>query len=189
MPGGRKAVRRMVRLRLRHEALLMLEGRGQILETAREVPAVLRECGVKGAVIGGVAVVLRGYVRTTSDVDVYVVDAQTAGAALRSSGFAFRRSDRSFLREEVPVHRVTEAQCGAPSQPYESIDGVVTVSLADLVNMKLRSGTRKASRAIDLADVVGLIRSRRLTSAFARNLDRELRSDFRRLVKAVAEDS
>ncbi len=57
---------------IRDEALLLLEGRGAILEVAREVARLMRDAGVEGAVIGGVAVVLHGYVRTTVDVDVLV---------------------------------------------------------------------------------------------------------------------
>jgi predicted nucleotidyltransferase len=54
------------------EALLMLEGRGAVLETARHVSRILLAQHVPGAVIGGVSVTLHGHVRATSDVDVYV---------------------------------------------------------------------------------------------------------------------
>src|SRR6184192_3328155 len=57
---------------VRHEALLMLDKRGAILDTAREVSRVLKQHKVRGAIIGGVAVVLHGHIRTTKDVDVYV---------------------------------------------------------------------------------------------------------------------
>lgn len=167
----------------------MLEGRGQVMETARAATVALRESNVHGAVIGGVAVVLHGYVRTTSDVDVYVSDLAAAGKALRARGFAFRRKDRSFIQAEVPIHLVTDSTAVAPSRPFETIEDVVTVSLADLINMKLRSGTEKLTRAIDLADVIGLIRCRELTAEFARELDKDLRPTFRKLARAVQRES
>ena len=60
-----------------------------------------------------------------------------------------------------------------------------TVSLADLISMKLRSGTRSVLRAKDLGDVIGLIRHHRLTGDFAAQIDPSLRAEFRRLLDAV----
>ena len=56
--------------RLHKEALLLLNGGGAVLDAAREVTRVLRDRDLDGSVIGGIAVVLHGYVRTTIDVDV-----------------------------------------------------------------------------------------------------------------------
>jgi hypothetical protein len=173
---------------LRDEALLLLEGRGAILDVAREVTSVLREAGLDGAIIGGVAVVLHGYVRTTVDVDVFVGDyLREVAAALKSAGFSYRRSRGEFRRNDVPVHLVTASQTRFVPDRFIEIDDVQTVSLPDLVATKLSSGTRDMLRAIDLADVIGLIRSRRLTPAFAAKLPRPLRAIFRKLARAVAE--
>jgi len=54
--------------------------------------------------------------------------------------------------------------------------------------MKLASGLRDPLRAIDLADVIGLIRARKLTSDFASKLSRGIRAEFRKLAKAAARD-
>jgi hypothetical protein len=51
--------------------------------------------------------------------------------------------------------------------------------------MKLRSGTANLLRAQDLADVIGLIRCRKLTGEFARHLGRSLRPTFRKLARAI----
>lgn len=56
----------------REEALLILEKRGSILDIAREVSRLIRDSGVDGVVIGGVAVVLHGHVRTTKDIDIFL---------------------------------------------------------------------------------------------------------------------
>lgn len=72
----------------RDEGMLILERRGPVLDIAREVSAILRARGIEGAVIGGVAVVLHGHLRTT--VDVLIADDDESFAdALRSEGFRF----------------------------------------------------------------------------------------------------
>jgi hypothetical protein len=67
----------------------------------------------------------------------------------------------------------------------EEIEGITTVSLADLIEMKLRSGTENLLRAQDLADVIGLIRRHQLSGEFARHLSKELRPEFRKLARAI----
>ncbi|MBM4296757.1 MAG: hypothetical protein FJ143_03355 [Deltaproteobacteria bacterium] len=70
------------------------------------------------------------------------------------------------------------------------IEGITTVTPADLIAMKLRSGSANLLHAQDLADGVGLIRHHRLTGAYARHLEKPLRPAFRKLVRLIArEDS
>ncbi|MBI5863204.1 MAG: hypothetical protein HZB38_01570 [Planctomycetes bacterium] len=164
----------------------MLHGDSKILEVARDASRVLRETRIDGAVIGGVAVVLHGYVRTTIDVDVFVPErAADFAAAITREGFRFDRSRREFVKGDVPIHIVTLDQLGSPPLRRKTIDNVLTVSLGDLITMKLRSGSRSVLRSIDLADVIGLIRAHRLTSTFAGRIDKSVRAEFRTLVRAV----
>jgi hypothetical protein len=175
---------------LRDEALLMLGGKGAILDVARRVSRVLESYNSQGAVIGGVAVVLHGHVRTTTDVDVFVPEPlQGFAEELRAAGFTFNPKHREFSHSGVPVHLVSPQQ--APLAPTEiiDIDEVRTVSLADLINMKLHTGTRNVLRAQDLADVIGLIRHHQLGSEFARHIDKPLRNEFRKLARAVKKES
>jgi hypothetical protein len=170
---------------LRREALLMLENSGTVLDTARVVSRLLRQAKIKGAVIGGIAVVLHGHVRTTRDVDVLMWQPlEDFARVLGESGATHDREEREFLLEGVPVHLVPE-EMGGGAVNTEEIEGVLTIGLADLVEMKLRSGMKNLARAQDLADVVGLIRARKLGSAFAAKLDKNVRPEFRKLVKAV----
>lgn len=104
---------------IREEALLILQGRGAILDTAREVSEVLRAHQIEGAIIGGVAVVLHGHVRTTVDVDVYTPQAERLAAALPEKGFAFDQAQRRFVKAGVPVDLVTIDQIGVPPARYE----------------------------------------------------------------------
>lgn len=172
--------------RLRDEALRLLDGRGTILDTAREVSRLMREAGIPGVVIGGIAVVLHGHLRTTKDIDIFLdSDLGPLADLLAAHGFRFDPDRREFEREGVPVHLVGLDQLKTPPRETVEIDGIATVSLADLIAMKLRCGTRDVLRAQDLADVIGLIRRHRLDDDFARCLDRDLRPDFRRLAHAI----
>jgi hypothetical protein len=174
---------------LRDEALRMLHGEGAILETAREVTRILREGGRAGVVIGGVAVMLHGHVRTTVDVDVLVNPPLEAVAELlRSYGFEHDAKKREFRWLGVPVHLVKPDQTGIEPLGGIEVEGILIADLAPLIEMKLRSGTKRLVRLQDLADVVGLIRARGLTSAFASRIAVELRPEFRKLVRAVRAD-
>jgi hypothetical protein len=172
--------------RLRDEALSLMDGRGAILDTAREISSWLRDSGASAAVIGGVAVVLHGHWRSTRDIDLLAVSSlDSVAAVLQAHGFRLDAARREFVREGIPVHLVTPEQAGTPVRGTVEIEGIITVSLPDLIEMKLRSGTANLLRAQDLADVIGLIRHHRLTGDFARHLDRPLRPTFRKLARAI----
>jgi len=172
------------------EALRLLQRDSVILEIAREVSRIFREAGIDGAVIGGVATVLHGHVRTTLDVDVFVPPpAKTFGDLLLANGFQFDASKKEFVRDGVPVHLVLEQQTGQFPTGRTEIDGITTVELCDLINLKLRSGTRSITRAQDIADVIGLIRVHRLTGTFASQIEKNLRPEFRKLATAIANES
>jgi hypothetical protein len=175
---------------LRDEALLMLDRRGALLDVAREVSQLMRAAGIPGVVIGGVAVVLHGYVRTTNDIDIVLQPPlEPLADLLTAHGFTFDRRRREFVKQGVPVQLVHPEQIGALSSKAVEIEGITTVALADLINMKLRSGSTNLLRAQDLADVIGLIRHQRLTSEFARHLDKALRPAFRKLVRMIRRES
>ena len=170
---------------LRDMALRSLEGDPIILDAAREVSRLMDEAALGGAVVGGLAVVLHGHVRTTLDVDVYTPDAPRLSDTLRAHSFEFEPDRKQFVRRGVPIHLVTSVHIPTPPKRYEEIDGVRTVSLADLINIKLRSGHENMLRAQDLADVIALIRLHRLSGSFTRHVDKPLRPVFRELARAV----
>jgi hypothetical protein len=175
---------------LRDEALLMLDKRGALLDIAREVSHLMRTAGIPGVVIGGVAVVLHGYVRTTNDIDIFLQPPlEPMADLLTANGYTFDRQRREFIKHSVPVQLVLPEQIGALSAAAVDIEGVMTVTLADLINMKLRSGSTNPLRAQDLADVIGLIRQHQLPSGFARHLDKALRPAFRKLVRLIHQES
>jgi len=175
---------------LRNEALLMLEGKGTILEVAREASRLMDEAGVAGVVIGGVAVTLHGHVRATMGVDV-LVDPPLARISdlLTANGFEYDTKRREFVKQGVPVHLVRPEDAGIEKRgEAKVIDGITTASLADQIEMKLRSGTTQPLRAQDLADVIGLVRHHRLTGEFATKLDSSLRREFRKIVQLIQQE-
>lgn len=168
----------------------MLRGDSAILATARQVTAALAEAGLRAAVIGGVAVGLHGHLRSTMDVDVWTDEPlDEVALVLRAMGCVWSSVKREFRLAGVPIHLVTSVQAGPLQAAPRTIDDVRVAALSDLLNMKLRSGLRSVVRAQDLADVIALIRVKRLTSAFAARLDRDLRGEFRKLVKAVRSEA
>lgn len=171
---------------LRDEALLLLDKRGKVLGIAREVSRLMRAAGIPGVVIGGIAVVLHGHVRTTKDVDIFIPPPlEPLADLLVAHGFRFERKEKAFIKQGVPVHLVLPEHVGASLAKPIEIDGVITAPLADLIAMKLRTGSTNLLRAQDLADVIGLIRHHQLTSAFARHLEKSLRPAFRKLVRLI----
>jgi hypothetical protein len=174
---------------LRDEALNLLDHRGRLLELARELSALMRQEGVAGVVIGGIAVVLHGHVRTTKGIDIYLEQPlKTMADLLLAAGFQHDKRHREFVRDGVPVHLVTREQLGKPPTETVEIDGIKTISLGDLIEMKLMSGTTNTLRAQYLADVIGLIRANRLTGEFAVRLDKSVRPSFRTLVRAIDQE-
>ena len=171
------------------EALMAVPGAGPVMEVAREVSRIMRDGGIDGAVIGGVAVVVHGHTRTTVDVDVFAPDAERLSQALQSAGFKLDRDKREFVKDRVPVHLVLASQIGVVPQKRLDINGVRTVSLADLLNIKLRSGGENILRAKDLGDAIDLIRHHRLTKDFVARLDASVRPEFLQLTEAIERES
>lgn len=154
----------------------MLEGRGAVLETAARVSRILKDAGIDGAVIGGIAVVLHGHVRTTCDVDVLVRGPVDRCRAL---------FEEVGLDDGVPIHLFSEDMVQPSPGRLTEVEGITTLRLSDLISIKLHSGMSNLVRAQDIADVIGLIRAHSLGPGFARYLDRSVRAEFKKLARAV----
>jgi len=152
----------------------------ELLKLARRVSAA-----TGAPIVGGIAVFLHGYRRTTEDIDVFAGDAPEVADALERLGARWDDSQREFVLEGVPIHLVTAADTGGPPRETIEIDEVRVVGLADLIRFKLRSGLRRPERAQDVADVIALIRTARLDKRFAARLPAPLRAGFKKLVDAV----
>ncbi|MCA1609083.1 MAG: hypothetical protein LC730_06475 [Acidobacteria bacterium] len=72
-----------------------------------------------------------------------------------------------------------------PADVAVVIDGVKTITLEKLVELKLASGISAADRLKDLADVQELIKIRELNEDFAERLDPWVRDKYADLYRAV----
>ena len=174
-------------------------GSSNIWDTARRCDEALRQQGLPYAIVGGVAVCLHGYQRTTIDIDILVsrADTQAVRAALEAAGFEWHAEAREFRdQNDIPVQCVISAEpAGADVSlgvflPEPNADGVTTeieglsvVSLSRLIELKLACGLGSLRRTYrDLGDVVELIAVHNLGRDFARFLPKSLRKEFRELV-------
>ena len=72
-----------------------------------------------------------------------------------------------------------------PKDVSVEIDGVKTITLEKLIELKLASGISAPHRLKDLADVLELIRVKRLNADFAAQLDETVRTKFLELHRAA----
>jgi len=153
---------------------------------ASQVCEALNQAGVRYLVIGGVACILHGYARATTDVDILIertVDnARRALEALGQLGWGFAKewSAEEILRRPITVvgddpavdvftvaWRVKYEDAVTHSSSVE-VDGVSVplISIDDLIE------TKRTGRALDAADVEALQRVRRLTGDGSRGVGR-----------------
>ena len=135
--------------------------------------------------LGGIAVILHGYPRTTTDLDLYTSDRKVTDVQLRAAGARWDTGRREHLLDDVRIHTVTPSDAGHVVEKTSVLDGVRIVSLKDLIAIKLRCGLNNLNCAKDLGDVVELIRRVPLDKRFAGKLPPDLRADFKKFVDAV----
>ena len=152
----------------------------KILDVARLLTAQ-----IDAPVLGGIAVILHGYARTTVDLDFYTPDRKVTDAQLRAAGASWDAANREHLYNNVRIHTVTPDDAKHEVRNVSVIHGIRVVSLKDLIAIKLRTGLRHVGRAKDIADVQELIRAVPLDKRFAAKLPKDLRESYRAMVDAV----
>jgi hypothetical protein len=185
------------------EGLAFFRGRGILNNTLLRIVSDLEQHGIDYAVIGAVALSQHGYKRFTEDIDLLMTNEalQKFRDQLVGKGYlpAFPGATKNFktAQENVRVEIVTAGEYPGdgkpksvvfpdPSESTEDIDGVKTISLAKLIELKLASGMTASDRLRDLADVQEVIKVKALTEDFADRLDDSVREKFRELHKGVA---
>ena len=102
------------------------------------------------------------------------------------------RAMESAAEGRVPVEVITSGEYPGdglpkpvafpePSGNVVVIDGIKTLHLERLVELKLASGMSAADRLKDLADVQELIKAKKLGEDFGRRLDQWVRDEYRKL--------
>jgi hypothetical protein len=184
------------------EGLKFFSGTGMLNDALSRLVRDLERNGIDYAVIGAIALNQHGYRRFTEDIDLLMtregLDAfreKLVGLGYRP---AFEGAKKKFrtTEENIPVEIITAGEFpgdGLPKpvvfpEPGEvsvSIDGVKTVSLEKLIELKLTSGISAPDRLKDLADVQEMIKLKSLDDAYAEKLDPYVRDKFLELLGAV----
>ena len=168
---------------------MFFQGKAQVQKTLKRLVKRLEKANIDYAVLGGMALTVHRYQRTTKDVDVL----------LSAEGFAeFRQQfvGKHYDPVEGRPRRFTDRTNGVtidvlvtgrfpgsgrpgpiafpnPNQVREVIDAIHYVNLPTLIQLKLA-----ARRHRDFGDVVELIRFNNLDESFVRQLDSSVRNDF-----------
>ena len=184
------------------EGLQFFMGEGILNETLRRVTKDLENRGIQYCVIGAVALNNHGYRRFTEDIDLLLTkeglekfQKELVGLGYRP---AFEGASKKFrtTEENVTVEIITSGEFpgdGKPKpvrfpEPTENqieIDGVKTLTLEKLIELKLASGMTAPHRLKDLADVQELVKIKNLSADFAEKLNPFVREKFLELQKAV----
>jgi hypothetical protein len=184
------------------EGLRFFAGKGMVNDTLKRIIQKLEEHGIDYAVIGAVALNQHGYRRFTEDIDLLLTKEglERFHDELVGLGFrpAFEGSRRQFRATEGNI-RVEVVRSGEypgdglpkpvkfpdPGKASVEIDGIKTITLEKLIELKLASGLSAPHRLKDLADVQELIKVKHLGAEIADKIDPSVRDKYIELHRAV----
>ena len=184
------------------EGLRFFRGEGMTNQTLRRLVADLEARGIDYSVIGAVALNQHGYRRFTEDIDLLMTPdgLERFRAELVGRGYrpGFANATRKFrdTEQNVPIEVITSGEYPGdgkpktvrfhdPAEHFVVIDGIKTVTLAKLIELKLASGMSGLARLKDLADVQELIRVKQLGADMADQLDASVRDKYLELYNEV----
>lgn len=171
-------------------------------DALRQLKGDLERHGIEYAVIGAIALNQHGYRRFTEDIDLLMTreDLEKFRESLVGPGYrpSFPGSRKKFrtTADNVPVEVIISGEFpgdGLPKpvafpKPQDAsieIEGIKTISLEKLIELKLASGMTAADRLKDLADVQELIKLKGLKDTFAAKLDPFVREKYGELVRSA----
>ena len=184
------------------EGLRFFMGEGILNETLRRVTKDLDTHAISYSIIGAIALNQHGYRRFTEDINLLLTkkDLEKFRNELVGKGYrpAFEGARKKFrtTAENVTVETITSGEFpgdgkpkpvvfGDPIEHQTEIDGVKTLTLEKLIELKLASGMTAPHRLKDLADMQELVKVKNLTAGFAEKLNPSVREKFLELQKAV----
>ena len=185
------------------EALRFFNGNGMLNDVLSRLALDLDRNSIDYAIVGAVALNQHGFQRLTVDIDLLlsVEGLERFRERLVGLGYrpAFEGARKKFrtTQENVPIDIISAGEFpgdGKPKpvvfpDPAEGsivIDGVKTVSLEKLIELKLASGMTATDRLKDLADVQELIKLKKLDAHFADRLNEYVRTKYLELYDGVA---
>jgi len=174
-----------------------LMGESKVHVTLSRIARCFDELGIDFALVGGLAVGVRGHVRLTVDVDILIT-------AEGLSRFKSQYMGRGYVERSPTSRRVRDTETGVsidflvagefpgdgrpkpvrfpdPATVGRTEDSWRVIDLRTLVELKLASGISAPDRLQDLADVIALIRVNRLEESYGERLDASVRVKFREL--------
>lgn len=184
------------------EGLKFFRGEGMINDALKRVTTDLDRNNIDYAVIGAIALNQHGYRRFTEDIDLLLSKQGLSDFHKKLVGLnyrpAFEGAKRKFRTtdENIPVEIITSGefpgdglpkpvQFPNPAEFAVIIDGVKTISLEKLIELKLSSGMTAGDRLKDLADVQELIKLKDLKEDYSKKLNEFVRVKFVELYQAV----
>lgn len=183
------------------EALRFFNGTGMLNDALDRLVSDLDRKDIDYAVIGALALNQHGFPRLTVDIDILLNEeglrrfhAELVGLGYRPAFEGARKKFRTS--ENVPIDVIISGEYPGdglpkavvfpePSTFAVEIDGVQTISLEKLIELKLASGLSAPHRLKDLADVQELIKIKHFDVSFAEKLDESVRPKFLELTEAV----
>jgi len=185
------------------EGLKFFAGKGMLNTTLERIARTLENRGIDYVVIGAVALNQHGYRRFTEDIDLLLTKQglKRFHEELVELGYRPAFGSRKQFRAaegNIRVEIVTTGEYPGDGLPKPvrfpdpadvaiEIDGIKTITLERLVELKLASGMSAPHRLKDLADVQELIKVKKLGPEFADILDPSVRNKFMELQRAVSE--
>ena len=184
------------------EGLNFFMGQGVLNNVLQRLAAALGKLGVDYNIIGAIALNQHGYRRFTEDINLLLTKEglEKFHEELLKVGcrpkFEGARKQFRTTAENVTVEIITTGEYPGDGRPkpvsfpdpkdsVEVIEGLKTISLEKLIELKLASGMTAPHRLKDLADVQELIKVKILSAEFAEKLDPSVREKFIELYSAV----
>ena len=185
------------------EGLRFFRGGGMLNEAIRKLASDLEREGISYAAIEAIALNRHGYRRFTEDIDLLLSreGLELFRERLIGRGYrpAFNNATKKFrTSDNIPVEIITSGEYPGDGLPKPVvfpnpedfsvvIDGVRTITLEKLIELKLASGITAPHRLKDLADVQELIKVKRLGAEMADQLDESVRAKYLELHEAVSQ--
>ena len=182
------------------EGGMFFEGTNKVHTSLRRITRKLGELDVPYAVVGGMALYLHGYLRFTDDVDLHVTRAGLATIHEKLVGLGYvppftgsknlKDADTGVKIEflitgEYPGDGLPKpVSFPNPADVYQPIEGIATLTIPALVELKLASGMAKGRRK-DLGDVQELIRKLQLPLTLVEQLNPYVHDSYRELWNEV----
>lgn len=178
------------------EGSMHFEKGSKVHDALHRIAERLDRLNVPYALVGGMALFLHGYRRTTDDVDILVTrdNLNLIHEKLDGLGYVPPFEGSKHLRDAENGVKIEFLVTGGfpgdglekpvsfpdPADVSVVIDGIKVLNLPTLVQLKLASGTAPG-RLKDLGDVQELIRALDLDEPFADQLDASVRDLYRKL--------